>query len=98
MLARAAKNFCFEATNLGFSDFLRHFDFEPHLHLIKNETLILAGEHDWVNDVSHAKVMAEKIPNNTFKIFENSGHAMESDAGPIYFDIIREFIQRNKEA
>lgn len=92
VLARCAKNFCYEATNLGFSDFLRRFDFEPQLHLINCETLILAGEHDWVNDVSHMKIIAEKIPNNTFKIFENSGHAMESDAGDIYFDSIRKFL------
>lgn len=92
VLAYYAMDFSFEATNLGFSDFLRRFDFEPDLHLIDCNTLILAGKNDWVNDVSHAKIMAEKIPNNIFKIFEDSGHAMESDAHDIYFETIRQFI------
>ena len=96
MLGYFAKNFCYEAANLGFSDFLRKFDFEPNLHEIKCNTLILAGEKDWINHISHIKIMAEKIPNNIFKSFPNAGHTMESDAGKIYFDAIREFIAIKK--
>ncbi|MDP1574123.1 MAG: alpha/beta hydrolase [Coxiellaceae bacterium] len=92
MLGYFAKNFCYEAANLGFSDFLRKFDFEPNLHEIKCNTLILAGEEDWINDIRHIKIMAEKIPNNVFKSFPNAGHTMESDAGKVYFDTIRDFI------
>jgi proline iminopeptidase len=91
-LAYFAKNFCYEATNLGFSDFLRRFDFEPDLHRIFCETLILSGEQDWVNDVKYARLMAEKIPNNLLKVFANAGHAMEVDVGKAYFDVIRAFI------
>ena len=87
-----SKNFSYEALNLGFKDFLRTFDFEPSLHLINRKTLILAGAQDWVNDLCHIKVMAEKIPNNQFKVFPNAGHAIESDVGQEYFDTIRQFI------
>ena len=91
-LAYFAKNFSYEALNLGFSDFLRRFDFEPKLHLIQQKTLILAGEDDWINDVRHIQTIAEKIPNNTFKIFPDAGHAIESDVGEEYFHTIRRFI------
>lgn len=95
MLAYYALDFSYEATNLGYSDYLRHFDFEQHLHLIDSDTLILAGENDWVNDLQHVKIMAEKIPNNVFRVFRDSGHAMELDAHDVYFDVIREFVSKN---
>lgn len=97
-LAYFSKNFSFEAMNLGFSDFLRRFDFEPELHLIKHSTLILAGQDDWINDIRHIKLIAEKIPNNSFKIFANAGHAIESDVGKPYFEIIRQFITSTEES
>ncbi|MCX7120311.1 MAG: alpha/beta hydrolase [Gammaproteobacteria bacterium] len=87
-----AKNFSYEAMNLGFSDFLRRFDFESQLHLIEHKTLIIAGQDDWINDIRHIQVMADKIPNNTFKVFADAGHAIESDIGTPYFETIRQFI------
>jgi len=87
-----SKNFSYEAMNWGFTKFLPHFDFESELHLINHKTLILAGEDDWINDIRHIKLMAEKIPNNTFKIFSDAGHAIESDIGKPYFEVIRQFI------
>lgn len=73
-------------------DFLRKFDYEPFLSDIICQTLILAGKNDWINDVQHAKLMAEKIPHNQLIIFENSGHAMESDVTELYFSAIKKFI------
>ncbi|OGT48422.1 MAG: hypothetical protein A3E82_03740 [Gammaproteobacteria bacterium RIFCSPHIGHO2_12_FULL_38_11] len=87
-----SKNFSYDAMNWGFTKFLPHFDFEPELHLIEHNTLILAGEDDWINDIKHIKLMAEKIPNNTLKIFSDAGHAIESDIGKPYFEEIRKFI------
>lgn len=94
LLAYYAKNFCFEAANLGFTDFLRNFDFEPDLHKITCETLILAGEDDWINDIRHIRTMAERIPNNIFKVFTDAGHSIELDVGKPYFDEIRQFISQ----
>lgn len=88
----ASASFSITASNLGFSDFLRKFDYEPFLSDITCQTLILAGEHDWINDPQHAKLMAEKIPNNQLIIFENSSHSMESDVTELYFSAIKSFI------
>lgn len=93
LFAMFTKNFSYEAANLGYSSFLRTFDFEPHLHKIKCDTLIIAGDQDWVNDLRHIQVMADNIPNNTLKIFENAGHAIEVDVGKPYFDTIRQFLK-----
>lgn len=92
VLTYFSKNFCHEALNLGFTDFLRRFDFRDQLHQINRKTLILAGKDDWINDIKHLTLMAEKIPNSVFKVFENAGHAIESDIGKDYFDTIRQFI------
>lgn len=87
-------SFSYEVLNKGFSDFLRTFDYEPELHKISCSTLILAGENDWINDVSHAKHMSQLIQNSQLKIFTNCGHALEIDAGEPYFKEIREFISQ----
>lgn len=87
-----ATGFSWEALNLGFTDFLKKFDFENELHHITCPTLILAGQDDWVNDIQHAKLMAEKIPHSQLKSFPHSGHAMESDVTDEFFQAIREFI------
>lgn len=86
------KKFSIEAINIAFKTFLRTFDYEPYLHQIHCSTLILAAEDDWVNDVQHAKLMAEKIPFNQLKIFSNSGHSMEKDVPDEFFQTIRNFI------
>lgn len=92
-LAKTCDNFSYEALNLGFIDFLLHFDYEADLDKIKCPTLILAGEDDWINDAQHAKLMAIKIPHSQLKIFMNSSHTMETDVGDLYFDEIRNFIK-----
>lgn len=81
--------------NLGFQTFLQHFDFESELHRIKCPTLILSGAKDWVNDPKYAKLMANGIPNSTLHMFENSSHAMETDAQDEYFSVIKQFIREN---
>jgi proline iminopeptidase len=68
-----------EITNYGFSHFLRDFDFESFLPDILCETLILSGKNDWINDSSHAALMANRIPNSELIIFENCGHFIWED-------------------
>lgn len=85
-------SFSVEAINVGFSTFLKDFDYEQELKNIRCKTLILAGEDDWINDVQYAKQMADKIPHNHLKIFSNSSHSMELDVTEQYFQEIRRFI------
>lgn len=81
-----------EALNNGFKHFLREFNFEEHLHLIRCKTLILAGEEDWITDKIHSEYMSSKISNNRLIIFEKSSHMMEIDVPEQYFNAIKEFI------
>ncbi len=91
-LGQSPEKYSYEALNLGFKTFLRTFDFDDQLINIKCPTLILAGQDDWVNDVSIAKSMSQKIPQNKLVIFENSGHSMETDVPEQFFEEIRKFI------
>ncbi len=83
-----------EAINLGFGDFLRHFDFIPQLKKITCPTLILAGDKDWICSANQAKIMAKKIPQAKLKIFKNCGHAIAVDAHKEYIKIIKQFLKK----
>ena len=65
--------------NLGFSGFLRTFDFVDELHKISCPTLVLAGIHDWICPPAQARVIAERIPRAHLKIFQHSAHSIAAD-------------------
>jgi len=75
--ARGIRNF--EQLNLGFSGFLRTFDFVDELQKISCPTLVLAGTHDWICPPAQAKVIAERIPRAHLKIFQHSAHSIAVD-------------------
>ena len=75
--ARGIRNF--EQLNLGFSGFLRTFDFVDELQKISCPTLVLAGTHDWICPPAQAKVIAERIPRAHLKIFQHSAHSIAID-------------------
>lgn len=81
-----------EVTNLGFKTFLRTFDFENEMEKITCPTLIISGADDWINDSSHARLMAEKIPTSTLHIFEDCGHFMEDDQPELFFNAMESFL------
>lgn len=86
------RNFSFEACNLGFSTFLRTFDYESQLPKITCPTLILAGDQDWISDAKYGQLMANHIPHSLLKIFANAGHALETDVPEAYFQAIKDFL------
>jgi proline iminopeptidase len=65
--------------NHAFQHDFFHFDYTQSLSKITCPTLILAGEHDWINDPCFAKEMHEKILNSELVLFKNSGHSMLTD-------------------
>jgi len=85
-----------EITNYGFSKFLRDFDFESCLQDISCETLILSGRNDWINDSSHATLMADKIPNNKLVILENCGHFIWEDQREKFMKAIIKFLSEKR--
>lgn len=52
----------------------REYDLRPSLSGIKVPALVLQGRYDWVTPMSGALEMAEKIPDATLHIFEQSSH------------------------
>lgn len=85
-----------EALNEGFGNFLRKYDFVPHLKKITCPTLVLAGKHDWICPPNQSKIIAEHIPNATLKIFNNSSHAVSVDAHKGYIKEIKQFLLKKK--
>ena len=81
-----------EVTNLGFKEFLRSFNFENEMEKITCPTLIICGADDWINDPSHAKLMAEKIPVSTLHIFDRCGHFAEDDQPELFFEAVDNFL------
>jgi len=80
--------FSYEVLNAGFSSFLHEFNFIPSLKKIKCPTLIMAGKNDWICMPSHAKTMADKIPNSILKIFNKCGHSISTDVNDQYIKSI----------
>lgn len=87
----------FDVLNVGFSSFLHEFNFIPNLKGIKCPTLIMVGKNDWVCVPSHSKIMADKIPNATLKIFNKCGHALTTDANDKYVKSIKQFLKNKRE-
>lgn len=81
-----------EVTNFGFKKFLRTFNFENEMEKIICPTLIICGVDDWINDPSHSKLMAEKIPKSTLHIFERCGHFAEDDQPDLFFNAMSNFL------
>ncbi len=91
-LNKKSNQFSYEVLNEGFRQRFWHFDYENVLIQLQCPTLVLAGKEDWVNDVSHAIFMAERIPHSRLHIFEQASHAMEADKGEEFFQVIADFI------
>lgn len=86
--------FSYDVLNEGFRHAFWHFDYENILQKILCPTLILAGRHDWINDIEHAEFMVARIPHSQLNIFEQASHAMEVDMPSEFFQTIADFIQR----
>lgn len=82
----------FEQLNLGFSNFLRTFDFIDQLPSITCPTLVLGGAHDWICPPQHSELIAEKIPRAHLKIFANSSHSIADDEPEAYQTAVRGFL------
>lgn len=86
-----------EVTNLGFGNFLRTFNYEHEIEKITCPTLIIWGENDWINDVSHGKLIASKIKDSALYIFKNCGHFAEEDQPELFFSALDDFFKVQKK-
>ncbi|MFD1037338.1 alpha/beta fold hydrolase [Virgibacillus byunsanensis] len=83
----------YEAINQGFGGFLRKFDIIDKLPNVQVPTLVIAGRHDWITPVDENELIAEKIPNSEFVVFENSSHNVLKDEAEAFNDTILEFVK-----
>ena len=88
--ARGIRNF--EQLNLGFSGFLRTFDFVDELRKISCPTLVLAGAHDWICPPAQARVIADSIPRAHLKVFPHSAHSIAADEPEAFQAVVTGFL------
>lgn len=81
-----------ELLNLGYTNFLRTFNFEENLHLIQCPTFIISGKNDWIIDYSLAELMVQKIPNSTLCGLEACGHFVWEDQEEEFFKALENFL------
>lgn len=81
-----------ELFNLGFSKFLREFDYRPKLAQIKCQTLIIAGDGDWICDTNQAKSMHHGIPDSKLIVYQNCKHMIWIDQRDKFFHDIIDFL------
>ena len=62
---------------------------------IKAETLIISGGADKIVGQSSSKEIAEKIKNNSHKIYESLGHGLYEEAKD-FQNILIEFLRENQ--
>ncbi|MEC7556449.1 MAG: alpha/beta fold hydrolase [Planctomycetota bacterium] len=88
--SRGTRNF--EQLNLGFSSFLRDFDYTEQLDSIACPTLVLAGEQDWICPPNHSRDIAERVPRAHLKVFSKSAHNIAGDEPEEFLAAVRGFL------
>jgi len=97
LLDKSQTQWSHEALNKGFGDFLRRYDFTKQLKKISCDTLVLAGEKDWICSPQQSKIIASHIPHVKLKIFKNASHAIAIDQHDKYIKIIKKFLSSIKK-
>lgn len=88
--SRGMRNF--QQINLGFSTFLREFDFTGQLAEIRCPTLVLAGKQDWICSAGQSEEIAGLIPGAELEVFANSAHSLAQDVPDLFLSRVRRFL------
>ena len=80
-----------EVFNLGFTQFLRTFDYRPCLSKIKCPTLILWGEDDWILDKRQGAIIHEGIAQSQLVIYQHCSHLLWIDQWDKFVNKMLEF-------
>jgi proline iminopeptidase len=83
----------FEALNKGFGGFLREYDVIGDLPAIQVPSLVIAGKHDWITPIDENELIADKLPNSKFVIFENSSHSVFKDEPDRFHNVVTNFVK-----
>lgn len=79
--------------NLGFSQFLKTFDYRPKLSEVTCQTLIMSGDDDWISDKKQAKTLHHGITKSTLVEYPNCGHMIWIDQWDWFLQDLIQFIQ-----
>ncbi len=82
----------FQQTNLGFSGFLREFDFTPELEQVRCPTLVLAGEKDWICAAGQSREIADRIRDVQLHVFADAAHSIADDRPDEFLAVLRGFL------
>jgi len=86
------KDFSHENLNIGFSSYLRSFEFTSQLQSIKVPTLVVGAKNDWICDSSCSYKIAMNIENSRL-ILLPGGHSLFYDCKKQYIWAIESFLK-----
>lgn len=86
-------SYILELANYGFRTFLREFDYAPKLSQVKCQTLIIAGDQDWIADLKQAERVHQRILGSQLIVYENCGHMIWIDQWERFLQDVIRFIQ-----
>lgn len=86
-----------DVLNLGFSKFLKEFDYRPELSRIKCKTLILWGEDDWIADKKQAVIIHNGIAGSELIIYKHCGHLFWVDQWEKFMNKMIEFLKGSSD-
>jgi len=81
-----------EPLNAAFRYEFDRFNYLDKLEDISIPVLQLVGEHDWINPVSQARLMEERIAGIKLVVIPECGHSVAADAPDIYTREVLDFI------
>ncbi|MCX7123718.1 MAG: alpha/beta hydrolase [Gammaproteobacteria bacterium] len=82
-----------ELANFGFRTFLREFDYAPKLSQVKCQTLIIAGDQDWIANLKQAERVHQGIAGSQLLVYKNCGHMIWIDQWELFLQDVIQFIK-----
>ena len=94
MSADVALTYNVDVLNLGFSQFLKTFNYRDHLFQVSCQTLILWGKEDWICDIQQAEIIHKGIRNSELIIFERCSHLVWIDQWEKFLNETTTFLRK----
>ncbi len=79
--------------NLGFSNFLKKFDFRSSLTKVQCKTLILWGADDWISDKHQARIIHEGIAGSILRLYSDCSHLLWLDQWEKFLADVSAFLE-----
>ena len=90
----AGKQTSIEATDNGLIA-MKNWDGVENLKNIKNETLIVWGDHDKAYNLDQVETLSNNIPNSDLKIIKGCSHNVHLEKPDEFNKVVEEFLKKN---